>query len=49
MAHVSLDKKLAENLIVFAAGRPVLLDLAVEWRKREIPLKWLAEMDTEKL
>ncbi len=49
MAHVSLDKTLAENLIVFADGRPVLLDLAVEWRKREIPLKWLAEMDTKKL
>ncbi|MCP4112347.1 MAG: ATP-binding protein [Desulfobacteraceae bacterium] len=43
MLHISLEPLLAQNLIVIAEGRPILLDLAVEWRLREVPLDWLAK------
>ncbi len=47
ISQVSLEPELIRNLIILAQGRPILLDLAVEWRLREIPLDWLLENTPE--
>ncbi|MCP4110700.1 MAG: AAA family ATPase [Desulfobacteraceae bacterium] len=47
--NVFLEPDLAEKLLLLAGGRPILIDLAVEWRARNIPLKWLAEAGLEEL
>ncbi|MCP4347135.1 MAG: tetratricopeptide repeat protein [Desulfobacterales bacterium] len=47
--YITLEPQLAENLIFMADGRPILLDLAVEWRSNEIPLDWLLEKSPEEL
>lgn len=49
MLQLRMDPVLAENLVRMADGKPILIDLAVEWRSREIPLDWLVEADPEQL
>ena len=36
-------------MLLLAKGRPILIDLAVEWLAREIPLPWLLDNDLEAL
>jgi len=40
MLHVTLEPEQEENLRRLANGRPILIDLAVEWLAREIPGDW---------
>ena len=40
-----LEADLANKLIFLAQGKPILLDLAVDWRARGISLKWVLESD----
>lgn len=43
LLHVTLAPEIAQKLLLLAQGRPILIDLAVEWTAREIPLDWLVE------
>ena len=43
------EPELDEKLILLSGGRPILLDLAIEWRKIEIPLDWIVKTDIIKL
>ena len=49
MLRITLEKELAEKVLLLAQGRPILIDLAVEWRARHIPLEWLVESSLEEL
>ena len=49
LESISLESGLTKNLIFLANGRPILLDLAVEWRAREIPLDWMLKESLENL
>ncbi len=44
-----LDPTLAEKLVRMSHGRPILIDLAVEWQSRAVPMEWLAEADVASL
>lgn len=44
-----LDPELAHKLLVLAQGRPIIIDLAVEWIGRDIPLDWLLDNEIEEL
>ncbi|GAK57314.1 TPR repeat protein [Candidatus Vecturithrix granuli] len=45
---LKLGFELEEKLLVLAQGKPILLDLAVEWRARGISLQWVFEEQIEK-
>ena len=47
--YTILEPELAEKLILIAHGKPILLDLAVEWQARNIPLSWLIESNLDEL
>lgn len=47
--HVALEPELAQKLLFLARGRPILLDLVVEWRRRGIALDWLVSESLEAL
>jgi hypothetical protein len=47
--HISLDPALAQTILMLAKGRPILIDLAIEWLSRAIPLGWLIESSPETL
>jgi simple sugar transport system substrate-binding protein len=49
LLHVTLEPELAEKLLFLAAGRPILIDLALEWLTREIPLDWLVKSSLEEI
>jgi tetratricopeptide (TPR) repeat protein len=44
-----LEPELAHRLLVLAQGRPIIIDLAVEWIGRDIPLDWLLDSKVEEL
>lgn len=41
MLLINVEPELAEKLLFFSQGRPILIDLAIEWRTRGISLEWL--------
>ncbi len=47
--HVALEPELEQKLLFLARGRPILLDLVVEWRMRGIALDWLVSESLEAL
>lgn len=47
--HITIEPDLAEKLLFLSGGRPILLDLAVEWRARGISLEWLVKESLEKI
>lgn len=49
LLHVTLEPELAKKLLLLAGGRPILIDLAVEWLARAIPLNWLIESSLQDL
>jgi tetratricopeptide (TPR) repeat protein len=49
LLHITLEPELTKKLLQLAGGRPILIDLAVEWLAREIPLEWLIESELEEL
>jgi ABC-type sugar transport system substrate-binding protein/tetratricopeptide (TPR) repeat protein len=49
LLHITLEPDLVQKLLLLAGGRPILIDLAVEWRAREIPLEWLVSKSLEEL
>lgn len=38
-----IDHKIRRNLLALSQGRPIIIDLAVEWLHRENALKWLED------
>ncbi|MCP4350707.1 MAG: ATP-binding protein [Desulfobacterales bacterium] len=42
--YTSFESDVSQKLILLAKGKPILLDLAVEWRARNIPLDWLIKL-----
>ena len=38
---ITIESDLSEKLLVLSEGRPILLDLVVEWRARGVSLDWL--------
>jgi len=49
MLHVTLAPEISQKLLLLAHGRPILIDLAVEWMTREIQLPWLVEESVTEL
>jgi tetratricopeptide (TPR) repeat protein len=47
--HCTIDRDLAEKIIFLAQGRPILIDLAVDWLAHELPLSWLVEESLDAL
>lgn len=45
--YVSIDKALAEKVLALAQGRPIIIDLAVEWLARDAPDDWLLDASPE--
>jgi tetratricopeptide (TPR) repeat protein len=43
--HIRIEEALIEKLIFLAEGKPILLDLAVDWRARGISLEWVIDTD----
>jgi tetratricopeptide (TPR) repeat protein len=43
--HIPLAPDLAKKLLMLAEGRPILIDLAIEWIARNIPLDWMLKGD----
>lgn len=43
LLSATIEPELAEKILVLAEGRPILLDLAVEWLARHVPLEWMNE------
>lgn len=46
---ISLEPDLAEKLLFLTEGRPILLDLAVEWRAHGISLDWVLDVNVNEL
>lgn len=42
--HNAIDPQLAEKILHLAQGRPILIDLAIEWLSRDMPTQWLIEV-----
>jgi tetratricopeptide (TPR) repeat protein len=40
LLNIKVEEELAEKLLLLAAGRPILIDLAAQWRARGISLDW---------
>ena len=47
LLHIELEPELAQKLLLLSGGKPILIDLAVEWRTRGITLDWLIKNDLE--
>jgi len=45
----SINENLEAKLLLFAQGRPILLDLAADWLSHNVPLDWLDELSLEEL
>jgi tetratricopeptide (TPR) repeat protein len=46
---LSLDSKLQEKIQVLARGKPLYIDLIIEWIARDIPMPWLLEKSLDEL
>jgi hypothetical protein len=49
LRHITLDADLKQKLLLLSGGRPILLDLAVEWLTRELPRDWMTQKSYEEL
>ena len=47
--HVPMSTEITDKIIILSAGKPILLDLAVEWLCRNIPLEWLYNVPVSEL
>jgi len=49
MLHIVLESGLAQKILYWSRGKPILIDLAIEWHARRSPLKWLEEESLDSL
>ncbi|MFL7791549.1 MAG: tetratricopeptide repeat protein [Anaerolineae bacterium] len=47
--HCTIDPTIAKKIVFLARGRPILIDLAVDWLAHELPLSWIEEKSLEAL
>lgn len=47
--HTTIEGSLASKVLFLAGGKPILIDLAVEWMVHNIPLDWLVKQNYEEL
>lgn len=47
--HLKIDPEVQDKLLLLADGRPILLDLAVEWLSRDLPRDWMTEKSLTEL
>jgi tetratricopeptide (TPR) repeat protein len=47
--HLNINQDLAEKLIQLAGGKPIFIDLAVEWFIQEMDMDWLLKLDTDQI
>jgi ABC-type sugar transport system substrate-binding protein/tetratricopeptide (TPR) repeat protein len=47
--YIVLEPDLTQKLLLLAKGRPILIDLAIEWQARDQPLDWLTDSELEDL
>lgn len=45
LLHITIEPELRQTLLLLTGGKPILIDLAVEWRARGISLNWLVKKD----
>lgn len=49
LLNIDLDSSLTKKILYWTAGKPILIDLAVDWRARKDPLDWLVTTDLNDL
>jgi tetratricopeptide (TPR) repeat protein len=49
LLHIRLDEELADKISLLARGKPILIDLAIEWLARNPPPDWLTEISLDEL
>jgi tetratricopeptide (TPR) repeat protein len=49
LLNIVIEPDIKEKILFFAKGVPFIIDLAAEWRAREIPLSWLIELDIDSI
>lgn len=49
LLNIELDKSLLKKLLILSEGRPIIIDLAVEWHNRDVPTPWLKKTTEENL
>ncbi len=49
LLHIRPEPELDEKLLLLTNGRPILIDLAVEWRSRDLPGKWLTQTPLQEI
>jgi tetratricopeptide (TPR) repeat protein len=47
--YSTIDPEIAQKVVLLAQGRPILIDLAVDWLGHKIPLPWLEEESLEEI
>ncbi|MDM8528285.1 tetratricopeptide repeat protein [Anaerolineales bacterium HSG24] len=47
--HLTLETDLTTKILLLSQGRPILIDLTVEWLTRSMSMSWLAELELEQL
>jgi tetratricopeptide (TPR) repeat protein len=47
--HINLEEAVIGGLLKLSQGRPILLDLAVEWLSRDVPTGWMLEIAKKKV
>lgn len=47
--HIPLSEQLEEQVLALAAGKPMLIDLAIDWLARDVPMPWLLEKTSDEL
>lgn len=46
---IPLDPDLTEKILTLAAGSPLLIDVALDWLVREVPMPWLLEKSLDEI
>ena len=49
LLRINLDPELAQKTLILSQGKPILIDLAVEWLSRGQPHDWLTELTPAEL
>ncbi|MGH9850197.1 MAG: tetratricopeptide repeat protein, partial [Blastocatellia bacterium] len=49
LLHTTIAPGIAQKLLLLAEGRPILLDLAIEWVSRGLPPDWMTEKSFDEI
>lgn len=45
--HIVIEPNITHKITMLAKGKPILIDLAVEWIARDVPIDWLTKIPTD--